>query len=146
MILYFSLSPSFDHAKLTPASAAGSQLMSPLVPFSETFGQPLSQQSQPSLLQMPQQKNNRQNISGSGKNSGRTGSGSLESPLLKPVIARTASESSFSITEDDYPTISLQNQDAINSYALFDPENEDSSENEKFCWYSRLFSAGNYRR
>lgn len=131
----FSLSPSFDHAKLTPASAAGSLLISPLVPFSDTFGQPLSQQSQPSPLQMPQQKqgNNRQSFAGSFKGgSGRTGSGSLESPLLKPVLARTASESSFSITEDDYPTLSSHNQDVVNSYALFDPENEDSSEMKNF--------------
>lgn len=123
----FTLSPTLENSKMIPASGVASQLISPVIPFSEGFGQSFSQQSQPSPLQMPQQRQGNR-----FKSPGRRGSASLDSPLLKPVLARTASESSFSLAEDDYPSVSSQNQDAINSYALFDPDNEDSSGIKKF--------------
>lgn len=65
------------------------------------------------------------------KTSMRTGSMSSAagSPLLKPILPRTASESSFSIVEDDIPFSPWQNTNS--TYALFDPENE-SNEIKKF--------------
>lgn len=67
----------------------------------------------------------------------RTGSGSsgLESPLLKPHLPRTFSESSFAVIEDDFQVSPSQNPNSlsITSFALFDPsKDENTSEVKKF--------------
>lgn len=119
----FSLSPTLEHSK--PNSGAGSLLMSPATVAMETFGQ-LSQNKQPA--------NNRSGFFNSNiKTSSRSGSGSgaLESPLLKPILPRTASESSFSIADDELSSSPYQNNND-KSYALFDPENEDSKDMKNF--------------
>ncbi|KAI5957013.1 RIM15 [Candida theae] len=46
----------------------------------------------------------------------RSNSGGLESPMLKPIIPRTASESSFALMDDDSANSSVTN------YALYDPK------------------------
>lgn len=90
------LSPSLERSRLahqnhTPTYSlqAGS---SPTMQFLETFG------------------------SNKHRSGARSNSGGLESPLLKPIIPRTASESSFALMDDE----STNSQ--ITNYALYDPK------------------------
>ncbi|KAI5970353.1 RIM15 [Candida margitis] len=90
------LSPSLEKSRLThqnhtPTNSlqAGS---SPTMQFLETFG------------------------SNKHRTGGRSNSGGLESPLLKPIIPRTASESSFALMDDE------SSNSPITNYALYDPK------------------------
>jgi serine/threonine-protein kinase RIM15 len=113
----FSLSPAMENTKPNIApTGTPTSLTSPTLSFMDSFIQ--QQQTMPPLL------NHRS--SSMFKPGGRSGSNSsaLESPLLKPLIPRTSSETSFAIVEDDFQVSPSINP--ITSYALFDPQNDDS--------------------
>lgn len=54
-------------------------------------------------------------------------SSGLDLPNLKATIPRTSSESSFAIIDDEFLVSPNQNEETINSYALFDPTKESES-------------------
>lgn len=54
-------------------------------------------------------------------------SSGVDLPSLKATIPRTSSESSFAIIDDEFLVSPNQNEEAINSYALFDPNKESES-------------------
>lgn len=51
-------------------------------------------------------------------------SSGVDSPNLKATIPRTSSDSSFAIFDDEFLVSPVQNEEAIHSYALFDPNKE----------------------
>ncbi|ODV65634.1 hypothetical protein HYPBUDRAFT_95857, partial [Hyphopichia burtonii NRRL Y-1933] len=112
----FSLSPTLEHTKLASSNSAFQQLQLQQLLSNHSHSHPGSN-------------------SGYGGGSGRTGSGSsgLESPLLKPQLPRTSSESSFAIIDDDFQVSPSQHPNTITSFALFDPaKDEDNNEIKKF--------------
>ncbi|KAK6198029.1 response regulator receiver [Scheffersomyces amazonensis] len=150
----FSLSPTLDHTRLS----TGNYITSPTLSYLETFSN-LHNTSQPN----PSSSGSSTHASRAGSyfKPTRSGSGSnsgLESPLLKPILPRTSSESSFAIFEDDIQISPYQNtintppaippttsSSAITtttntsspavpatSYALFDPKNENNTAMIKF--------------
>lgn len=62
----------------------------------------------------------------------RSGSGTVESPLLRPLLPRTSSETSFSLFDVDTPISPHQGNLAMNSLALYDPSSDNSKELIKF--------------
>ncbi|ODV79073.1 kinase-like protein, partial [Suhomyces tanzawaensis NRRL Y-17324] len=135
----FSLSPTLENTKLATGGfpAVGpSSLTSPTLSYLESFNQPAPQQlSQSQHTQAPQPPpllTHRTSSIFKGNRSGSNSSG-LESPLLKPVLPRTFSESSFVLVEDDFQVSPSHNQaGSITNYALFDPANENSNDVKKF--------------
>ncbi|KAI5949544.1 RIM15 [Candida jiufengensis] len=92
------LSPTLENSKLSQSQSTTTGLQptnSPTLAFLESFGN------------VP---------SGRFKNGARSNSNNLESPLLKPIIPRTASESSFAIIDDESP------QTPVTNYALYHPK------------------------
>ncbi|WLF81399.1 rim15, signal transduction response regulator [Lodderomyces elongisporus] len=100
-----SLSPTLEHLKLHQQSYLFS---TPDASSSQASSSPIA--SIEGLSQPP--------VIGTRKKSIRSNSGGNDSPLLKPIIPRTASESSFAIVEDDSSSPSVTN------YALYDPKQE----------------------
>lgn len=152
-----------NHSHSHPGSNSGSNsgsisglasMSSPTAGFTDVFSNPGIHGGQPGTASSQfLQHQNRGNVgtptgqlssqplnrSGSffryGGGSGRTGSGSsgLESPLLKPQLPRTSSESSFAIIDDDFQVSPSQHPNTITSFALFDPaKDEDNNEIKKF--------------
>ncbi|KAK6458358.1 response regulator receiver [Scheffersomyces xylosifermentans] len=131
----FSLSPTIEHTKLNTMGS----LPSPTLAFLENFASNNSQSfssasiSGPNSGQLPPSLSHRS--SSIFKPGGRSGSNSsgLDSPILKPVLPRTSSESSFAIIDDDFQVSpSSNNISTITSYALFDPKNEKETEFKNF--------------
>ncbi|KAI5959746.1 RIM15 [Candida pseudojiufengensis] len=106
------LSPTLENSKLnqqnsTPTNSQHSNSQhsnSPTLAFLESFGSAPSNKF---------------------KSGARSNSNNLESPLLKPIIPRTASESSFAIVDDESP------QTPISNYALYHPRMSGSKKSGK---------------
>lgn len=154
----FSLSPTLEFNKpttgtihllpqLTPLSTTYStpgSLASPNTSYIESFssapnasGQSSSFSYNNATLASSHQSNRSSSFLRHNSTKHRTGSGSsaLESPMLKPHLPRTLSESSFAVIDDDFQVSPSQNPlpQSITSFALFDPsKDEDGSEVKRF--------------
>lgn len=104
----FSLSPTLDYVKASGSFSS---------PTDQTTGSGGGNTS--GLSHRPSLTNFKQKREGSN-------SSGLESPLLRPLIPRNSSETSFAIVDDDYHmTTNYQNPpSSVTSYALYDPQNE----------------------
>ncbi|CUM64170.1 uncharacterized protein PRCAT00001763001 [Priceomyces carsonii] len=111
LVTPFSLSPTLENNKLT--GGGGSLASSPTVGYIDSFSH--------QILNANSYSTNRSNSFMKGR-SGSTSSG-LESPLLKPILPRSSSESSFAVVEDEFQ-VSPSQYSAVSSYALFDSKND----------------------
>ncbi|KAG7663349.1 RIM15 [[Candida] subhashii] len=141
----FTLSPTMEHSKLNPQVQALQQpyppplqhhLTSPALSFLEQFGNspvtPSSSSTTNSQTTFPQTPQYNappllhHRSASFFKGGARSNSGGLESPLLRPIIPRTASESSFALFDDEYNqqgSMSAASNQGVN-YALYDPKTE----------------------
>lgn len=112
----FSLSPTMEHLKLNTGATHGTAFPSGSSPSdSSPLSMPLgSKKRSGSLLR-----------GSSGTRSGSNSSG-MDSPALKPALPSSPSESSFAIVDDEFQMSPLQSENAINSYALYDPNQDDN--------------------
>ncbi|RLV92497.1 Serine/threonine-protein kinase RIM15 [Spathaspora sp. JA1] len=144
----FTLSPTIEHAKLNTIQNYHSlqhQISSPTLSFLETFSGAAPSTPGSSTLSTPvgpvPPPPPAGSFSGSISNAfphrssllkGRSNSSGLDSPILKPIIPRTNSESSFAIVDEDYThSGSSTSGSGVASglgggvnYSLFDPQNE----------------------
>ncbi|KAM3126379.1 hypothetical protein CJJ07_000925 [Candidozyma auris] len=113
----FSLSPAMEHMKFKSGSVS-------TLPINPT------KMSTDSQGQQPQRKRSGSLFRNSGTRSGSSSSG-FDSPGLKPSLQRTSSESSFAIVDDDFQYSPQQSENNINSFTLYNPE-EDEGQTNKF--------------
>ena len=124
---YFSMSPTKDNSVLSSTACPGpGQVISPpsaasdvlnYVPLPPQHNLPVNTLASKSLLSYSKKPTTNE-------------LSFLDSPISRQVLPRTASESSFSIMDDDLLSFASNNQ--MKSLALYDPENEDPLQFKKF--------------
>lgn len=112
----FSLSPTLEHLKHKTSSSATLPVYPTKLSNSENLGA------------LPQKKRSTSILRSSGTRSGSSSS-SVGSPGLKPSLQNSPSDS-FAIVEDDFQYSPQQNDNNINSFALYNPE--EGAEVKKF--------------
>lgn len=89
-----------------------------------TLGSLSSYELVPSPLQGPNKKRTRSHHFRQASARSDSASSSVDLPSFKATIPRTSSESSFAIIDDEFLVSPMQNEECIDSYALFDPTKE----------------------